>query len=66
MLATNVFSFSYNIFCPIKDKSKKLGKIRVVYKCFQFDKIRSFDKDLEIVQMIKASYERAENMAEKG
>ena len=43
MLVTSIFSFSLNVFYPIKDKLKHLSKIcLVVCKSFQFGHIQNF------------------------
>ena len=37
MLMTSIFSFSHNVFCPIKDRNHHFSNIEfIVSKCFQF------------------------------
>ena len=43
MLVTSNYSFSYNVFLPIKDKNDHLSFIySVVCKCFQFGQVQNF------------------------
>ena len=43
MLVTSIFSFSNNVFYPIKDRNDHLGFIcSVVCKCFQFGNVQIF------------------------
>ena len=43
MLVTSIFSFSQNVFYPVKDRYHYLNYINfVVCKCFQFGHIQNF------------------------
>ena len=43
MLVTSIFSFSYNVFYPIKDRNHHFSYIYcVVCKCFQFGHVQNF------------------------
>ena len=43
MLVTSIFSFSHNVFYPIKDRNHHLSYIYfIVCKCFEFDDVHNF------------------------
>ena len=61
MLVTSIFSFSLNVFYPIKDRNKHLSYIYfVIWKCFQFVHIQNF------VVWLRVTVVKFENIVTKG